>query len=384
MMMVSTSPAFVWRTSSSSVIFAVFSWRRVWPFARSVRWVVARSFAGVTVRAMSDPSCSFETDEDVFDFRVELQRVHAELASDAAAFVTAKWRFLLDAPAAVDAQHARSDAPGNPQRATDVTSPDRADQAVGRVVDQPQDLVLVGERDDGENRSKDLFLGDAHPVVRVIEHGRIQEAAPRQRAAGRRSTGQQPRAFLPADLDVALDPFALLHRDQGPNLSAGVERIANLQLLAAGRDALIELLGDRAMNECAAAGAAVLPGITKDAVDRGRRSLLEIRVRKHDVRGFSSELQGYPRDVRSRLLEDADPGQGLAGKGDLVDTGMSGERAAGAAARAGDDVEHPFGKSGLEGQASQLQRGQRRVARRLEDGGVARGQRRGDLPRGDC
>src|SRR5207248_2779435 len=134
MMTVSTSPAFVWRTSSSSVIFAVFSWRRDCPLARSVRGVVARSFAGVTVRAMSDPSCSFKTDENVFDFCVELQRVHAELASDATSLVT----------------------------------------------------------------------------------------------AGRRATGQQSRAFLPADLDVTLDPLALLDRNQGSDLRARVERIANL------------------------------------------------------------------------------------------------------------------------------------------------------------
>src|SRR5438128_660992 len=131
MMTVSTSPAFIWRTSSSSVIFAVFSWRRVWPLARSVRGVVARSFAGVTVRAMSDPSCSFKTYENVFDFRVELQRVHAELASDAAAFVTAKWCLLVNAPAAIDAEHTRSDAAGNPQRAADVAGPDRSGQTVG-------------------------------------------------------------------------------------------------------------------------------------------------------------------------------------------------------------------------------------------------------------
>src|SRR5881398_2054241 len=155
MMTVSTSPAFVWRTSSSSVIFAVFSWRRDCPLARSVRGVVARSFAGVTVRAMSDPSCSFKTDENVFDFCVELQRVHAELASDATSLVTAERRLLVDAPAAVDAEHAGADAAGNPQRAADVAGPDRAGKTIRGVIDKPYDFVLVGERDDGEHRSED-------------------------------------------------------------------------------------------------------------------------------------------------------------------------------------------------------------------------------------
>src|ERR1700694_354167 len=102
---------------------------------------------------MSHSSYLFETDEDILDFRVELERVHAELPTDAAALVPAEGGLLMDAPAAVDAQH-----PG-----------------------------LIGERDDGQHRAEDLFLGDPHSVIGAIEHGRLQVAAPRQRAAGSRT-----------------------------------------------------------------------------------------------------------------------------------------------------------------------------------------------------
>src|SRR4030081_3334201 len=98
MMIVSTSPALVWRTSSSSVSLAVFSGRRDCPLVRSDR-VVDRSRVAVPVRAMSNSSYLFETDEDVLDFRVELERVHAELAADAAALVAAERCLLVDASA---------------------------------------------------------------------------------------------------------------------------------------------------------------------------------------------------------------------------------------------------------------------------------------------
>src|SRR5881398_2316023 len=53
------------------------------------------------------------------------------------------------------------------------------------------------------------------------------------------------------------------------------------------------------------------------------------------------------------------------------------------AARADDHVEHALGDAGLQGQALEFQRGQRREACGLQDDGVARGQRRSDLPRCD-
>src|SRR5207245_9848782 len=140
MMTVSTSPALVCRTSSSSVSLAVFSCRRDCPWVRSARVVVDRSRVAVPVRAMSNPSCLFETDEDVLDFRVELERVHAELATDAAALVAAEWCLLVAAPAAVDAQHPGLDAPGDPPPTTDVASPDRSRQYGGGVGCRPQCL----------------------------------------------------------------------------------------------------------------------------------------------------------------------------------------------------------------------------------------------------
>src|SRR5256884_764685 len=383
MMTVSTSPALVWRINPSSVSLAVFSWRRDCPLVRSARALVDRSRVVVPVRAMSNPSWLLETDEDVLDFGVELQRMHPQFAADAAALVAAEGRFLMHAPAAVDAEHPRLDPPGDPQRAADVTRPDRPGRAVGGVVDQPRDLVLIGEGNDGEHGAEIFLLRDPHVILGVVEHGRLEEAAGRQVATRRRPTRQQACAFLPPELDVLLHPRTLLHGDQGTDVRAGVERIAEVQVAGAGRDPLVELVRDRAMDKGAAARAAVLARIAKDAVDGGRRRLLEVRVRKDDVGRFPSELERHPRDVGRRQLEDADARRRLASKGDLVDTRMARERAARAAAWTGDHVEHALREAGLECDAPQFQRGERRVARRLQDGGVARRQGGRHLPGGD-
>ena len=74
----------------------------------------------------------------------------------------------------------------------------------------------------------------------------------------------------------------------------------------------------------------------------------------------------------------ADPGG--AGEGDLVDVRVLDERLAGRAG-AGDDVDDARRQVGLLADLGEQQRGERRGLGRLQDDGVAAGQRRGDLPR---
>src|SRR6266576_758825 len=183
---------------------------------------------------------------------------------------------------------------------------------------------------------------------------KISSCAIRMRFSARSKTVGSRK--LPAELDVVLHPGTLLHGDQGTDVRPSVERIADVQLAGAGCDPLVELLRDRAMDKGAAPGAAVLARIAEDTVDGGRRRLLEVRVGKDDVGRLPSELERHARDVGRRHLEDADARQGLAGKGDLVDTRVAGQRAAGAAPRTGDDVEHAFRQSRLERDAPQFQR----------------------------
>src|SRR2546425_10982348 len=131
-MTLSTSSSLICRTSCSSDSLAECPWvRRVCPLVRSVRRVARRS-AGVTVlRAMGRSSSLLQADEDVLDFGVQLQRVHAQLPADTAALVAAKGRLLVHTAAAVDADHARADRFGHPERPPDIAGPERTREAIG-------------------------------------------------------------------------------------------------------------------------------------------------------------------------------------------------------------------------------------------------------------
>src|SRR5437588_6364272 len=346
---VSTWPSLTWLISCWRLSIGAFGVaRRAWPLARSVRLPAVFTFGDVTVlRAMT--SSSVETDENILDFRVELKGVHSELAPDAAALVPTKGRFLVDALAAVDTQHACPDAPCHPQGPADVARPDRARQAVWAVVDHRQQLRLVSERNDAQDRAEDLFLGDSHRVGCRREHGWLQVAPPAQACARRLSPGEQGSALLLADLDVPQDTLSVLHRDQGAHLRGSLQRIADLEEAAPRCDSLAEFLQDRLLDEGPGPGAAVLAGITEHAADGIRGSDLQVRVVEDDIRRFSAQLQRDSRDVRRGPLQDADAGRGLPRERDLVDARVARESIAGARSWSHDHIEDALGQPGFQG-----------------------------------
>ena len=71
------------------------------------------------------------------------------------------------------------------------------------------------------------------------------------------------------------------------------------------------------------------------------------------------------------------------GEGEALHHGVAGERRPDHGARAGDEVEHPGGQSGLHEALDQPERRERRGGCGLEDHGVAVDERRRDLPGGD-
>ena len=148
-------------------------------------------------------------------------------------------------------------------------------------------------------------------------------------------------------------------------------------------EAVLELvdqrLGDRLLDEQPRAGAADLALVEVDAVDDALDRLVERRVVEDDVRGLAAELQ------RQRLVGagDAavDPPADLrrAGERDLVDARMGHERHPDLA-RPRDDVDDARRQVGLAADLGEEQRRERRRRGGLEHDGVARGERRRDLP----
>ncbi|MNT40465.1 hypothetical protein D3C72_1767810 [compost metagenome] len=60
-------------------------------------------------------------------------------------------------------------------RLADVLSPDVGRQAVFGIVGQLQGFGFILERNQAHHRAKDFFLGNAHLVVHISEHCRLDE-----------------------------------------------------------------------------------------------------------------------------------------------------------------------------------------------------------------
>ncbi len=142
-----------------------------------------------------------------------------------------------------------------------------------------------------------------------------------------------------------------------------------------------DLLGDRLLHEQPRAGAADVPLVEEDAVDDALDRLVERRVVEDDVGGLAAELEaealGRARDAALDQLADL----GRAGERDLVDAVVLDQRLPDCRA-AGDHVDDAGRQLALGDDLGQRESGQRRRLGGLEHDGVARRERRRDLPGG--
>src|SRR4051794_26688797 len=110
---------------------------------------------------------------DVLQLGVGLERVGAELATDAGLLEAAERGRDAHRAVRVDRDHAGLDRPRDAQGARAVAGPDRAGEAVDRLVGEGDRLRLAAEGDDRGDRPENLLAGG--PVVvgdRAEDHGR--------------------------------------------------------------------------------------------------------------------------------------------------------------------------------------------------------------------
>src|SRR5439155_3242802 len=110
--------------------------------------------------------------EHVLELRVVLERVRAELASYTRLLETAERRRHPHRRVRVDRDRPGLERPGDAERARSVLRPDRAGEAVDRVIRDPDRVGLVLERDHGGDRAEDLLAGGAVVVRDGAEDGR--------------------------------------------------------------------------------------------------------------------------------------------------------------------------------------------------------------------
>src|SRR5690606_14922398 len=127
----------------------------------------------------------------------------------------------------VDPDGARLDAACDAVRAFDVARPDPGREAVDRVVRERDGLLLVTERQRGEDRPEDLLAGDRVLGRDAVEDRRLEPVALRLALVERAlAAAEQLRACLAAWGEAAHAPAERPLRDERADSSLGIERVA--------------------------------------------------------------------------------------------------------------------------------------------------------------
>ncbi len=172
-------------------------------------------------------------------------------------------------------------------------------------------------------------------------------------------------------------------RDQRAHLGLLVERVPDLHPLDALLERGHEVVDGGSLDEDARPRAAVLPGVVEDGIGRRRGGRLDVCVGEDDVGRLAAQLQRHPLDRVGGPAGDPGADLGRPREGDLGDVGVLDQALAADRARSRHDVEHALGQAGLERDALELDRRQRRELGGLEHDRVGRRQRRRHLPGGD-
>src|SRR5579884_148412 len=116
---------------------------------------------------------------------------------------------------------------GDAVSTADIASPDASGKAIASIIRHADSLFFGAKRDDGEHRTKDLFLSHTHVIFDMSEDGRLNEKAIRQFWLGRDlSAIDQLSALLLSDIDVALDLFLLALEGSRSHLGFHLQGIA--------------------------------------------------------------------------------------------------------------------------------------------------------------
>ncbi len=198
---------------------------------------------------------------------------------------------------------------------------------------------------------------------------------------GDAAAGDDRRAFVGRLLVVAQHLLAVLLADQRAEVGRRVLRTAELQAFRARLQARDERVEDRPLDIDALGAEADLAAIGEARAHHALDRLVEIGVGEDERRVLAAEFERHLPDAERGLAHDRFARAGLAGEGDAVDERMLGQELAGRVRpEAVHDVVDALRHAGLVHHLAEQGRGQRRLLGRLDDDGVAAGERRADLP----
>src|ERR1700726_3314968 len=183
-------------------------------------------------------------DEHALPLAVMIEGGKAQLAPDATSLDAAERHLQVDAPTRVDRDHPRLDGTRHAQGPREVPRPEGAGEAIRRAVGQPDGLLLAVERQDGDDRTEDLLLGERHGGGHVAEdRGTIEAAAIEGLAPQRLPAGTERRSLFHALPDVGVHPLAVLARDERADLGRIQKRVADAESPGARHEALDDQIG---------------------------------------------------------------------------------------------------------------------------------------------
>ncbi|MNF49447.1 hypothetical protein D3C84_307180 [compost metagenome] len=267
-------------------------------------------------------------------------------------------------------------------RLADVLGPDVGRQAILGVVGQLQGFGLILEWNQAHHRAKDFFLGNAHLVVHIGEHRRLDELALGEvrRQVGRtlQAASEEGGALFDTDLDVAGDLVVMGLGDHRADLGFRILRVANDQAFGASGKFGDELRINAFLDEDPATGGAAFAVQREDGEQRRVQRAFQVRVFENQHRRLAAQLHGVL--FQACGLHDLFAGSGAAGERNRTYIGVPNQRMPRCGAITLNDVEDTVGNARFDGQATQFIGGQWRQFRHFQHSGIAQCQARRGLP----
>jgi hypothetical protein len=295
---------------------------------------------------------------------------------------------------AIDPDHSGLDLSSDDVRACDILREDCGAEAVAGVVRSLDSLGLRAELVDADEGTKHFFFADGVVILLLLAsvprqlrgrrpYGNILENSRLHKVSTGRSSAQHQRCALGlALLHKRHDTFILLPGDlralRGVLTEGITDDAGSFRVLL---EALHKLVVDAFLHQDPGGSRADLARVGHDPDVRPFHGLVDVGVVKDQQGTLAASLEGYVLEVYRRRFHYRAAGGCAACKRDLVDIRVRGDRGAGGAAVAGDDVDDAGREAGFLDQRGQEEYRQRALFGSLQDHGISRRQRRAEFPR---
>src|SRR5208283_2039218 len=299
-----------------------------------------------------------------FHFRIIRQPILPQLSSNSRLLEAPQRRRRVEHVVAIHPHRSRPHAVRDCMRLRDIPGPHRGRQPIQLFVRPRHHFIHILKLQNRHHRPENLFLRDLHIVLHVGKHRRLDEIPFLAHALSARQ--QLGLLVLPA-LDVPHHLIKLLLVHLRPLLRILVKRIAHRAFLRPLHALRHEFVVALLLHKQPRARAAALPLVEEQREMRPFNRLVHVRVRKHDVRALSSQLQRHPLQIRfRRRFHDQVAHFRRSRERHLIHIHVPCNCRSRRGSIPRQNIHHAFREPRFQDQFAHAQRGQRRLLRRLQ------------------